>query len=127
MKFISAFILSLLILASCADDPTKVSGKGMIKHEKIVKILADIHMMDAITNGPGYFRKYDVRDSVDLYSPIFEKYDVTKAEFDTTVSKLSKQPELYMQIYDEVIFELNYRLDTLRENEPKFEKEEEQR
>lgn len=127
MKFIPTIIISLFILLSCSDDPTKVSKKGMIKHDKIVKILADIHVMDAITNGPGYFRKYDTNDSLDLYSPIFEKYDVTKAEFDTTVSKLSKQPELYLQIYDEVILELNYRLDTLRENEPKFEKEKEQR
>jgi hypothetical protein len=83
--------------------------------------------VDAITNSPGYFRKYEAVDSVDLYSAIFEKYGVTKADFDSTVSNLSRQPEMYMEIYDEVILELNYRLDTLRENEPIFEKEEEQR
>lgn len=126
MKFFSIFFIVLFLFVSCSDDPTKVHGRNMIKRDKVVKILADIHVVDAITNGPGYYRKYEAADSVDLYASIFEKYGVTKAEFDSTVAKLSRQPEIFMQIYDDVILELNYRLDTLRENEPIFEKEEEQ-
>ena len=126
-KLLLYTILSLL-LASCNDDPTKyrIKQKKVVEREKFVDILADIHMMDAITNNPNYFRKYEPGDSVDLYSSIFDKYGVTKAEFDSTVSAYTKKPQLYSEIYDEVIFELNYRLDTLRENTPQFEREEEQ-
>lgn len=127
MRLRLILILTLLTALSCSDDPTKVRAKHVIKKEKVVDILADIHIMDAITNGPGYFRKYNANDSVDLYSAIFDKYGVDKADFDSTISYYSKKPELFLEIYDEVILELNYRLDTLRENEPKFEKEKKQK
>lgn len=118
----------MLLLPSCADDPTKVKipKKDAIDREEFVHILADIHLMDAITNNANYFRRYEPGDSVDLYNSIFEKYEVTKAEFDSTVALYTKKPDLYLEVYDEVIFELNFRLDSLRENPPKFEREEEQ-
>ncbi len=126
MKYFTIIII-LTFMASCSDDPTKVSSRGTIDRDKFIKILADIHTMDAVTNNPNYFRKYDANDSVDLYSSIFDKYGVTKAEFDTTVSIYAKQPDVYMKIYDEVILELNYRLDTLKENVPQFQKNEEKK
>ncbi len=118
----------IFLLPSCTDDPTKVkvSRRDAIAQEKFVQILADIHLMDAITNNPDYYRKYEALDSIDLYSSIFEKYGVTKAEFDTTVSLYTKKPDLYLEVYDGVIFELNYRLDSLREKKPKFERDEDQ-
>lgn len=125
MRRIIFFIL--IILASCSDDPTKVRNKDTIEREKFIKILADIHTMDALTNNSKYFRKFDANDSVDLYGSIFDKYGVTKAEFDTTVSIYTKQPDIYMEIYDEVILELNYRLDTLKENIPQFQKDKEKK
>lgn len=120
--------LVILLLPSCADDPTKIKirKKDAIEREKFVHILADIHLMDAITNNANYFRKYEPGDSVDLYNSIFENYGVTKAEFDSTVVLYTKKPDFYLKVYDEVIFELNYRLDSLRENTPKFERDEEE-
>ena len=128
MRTTIIYICLVLLLPSCADDPTKVKipKKDAIDREEFVHILADIHLMDAITNNANYFRRYEPGDSVDLYNSIFEKYEVTKAEFDSTVALYTKKPDLYLEVYDEVIFELNFRLDSLRENPPKFEREEEQ-
>ncbi len=74
-------------------------------------------MMDAITNSPGYFRKYNQRDSLDLYSNIFEKHRISKADFDSTVAAYTRRPDLYKEIYDEVLLKLNMRLDKLLEAE----------
>ena len=128
MRTTIIYICLVLLLPSCADDPTKVKipKKDAIDREEFVHILADIHLMDAITNNANYFRRYEPGDSVDLYNSIFEKYEVTKAEFDSTVALYTKKPDLYLEVYDEVIFELNFRLDSLRENPPKFEREEDQ-
>jgi len=122
MKY--SLIIIFLILTSCSDDPAKIRNRDLIERDKFINILTDMHIMDAITNDPKYFRKFDASDSVDIYSSIFEEYEVTKAEFDSTVSAYSKQPDAYLKIYDEVILELNYRLDTLKENEPRFNTEE---
>lgn len=127
-RLLYVFIFLVILLSSCNEDPTKykIKKKKVVEREKFVDILAEIHLMDAITNNAEYFRKYEPEDSVDLYSSIFEKYGVTKARFDSTVSAYTKKPELYLEIYDEVILELNYRLDTLRDNTPQFEREEEE-
>lgn len=119
----SLVIFSLLFLLSCNEDPTKVKGSSPIDKETFTQILAEIHIVDAITNQPRYFNSFKKNDSIDLFSPVFEKYGVTQAEFDSTVSYFTKKPGEYLEIYDNVIQNLNYRKDTLENNQPVFKKE----
>lgn len=123
--FLLSFIF--LIVSSCADDAMKFNKRDVIEREKFIDILSDIHLMDAITNGTGYFRKYEPTDSLDLYSSIFSKYGVTKAEFDTTVSNYSRRPDLFMKVYDEVILQFTIRVDELEKLDPDIGIEEQER
>ena len=117
------FISGILLILSCSDDPTKVSTKNMIERETFVNVLVDIHIMDAISNESMYFRHFAPQDSVDFYSSIFQKYNITKAEFDSTVVAYTRQPGLFKEVYDDVLLKLNVMLDEAKEIEPKFEKE----
>lgn len=95
----------------------------MIPREKFVEMLTDIHMVDVLTVGPAFTRKYQPDDSLDIYGSVFKKYNVTKADFDSTVAMYIRQPEIYLKVYDEVLLKLNYMLDTLRDTKPVFTKE----
>jgi len=106
--------LVFFLLSGCGLDFNNRKEDYIIEKEKFVKVLAEIHIMDAVTNGPNYFRKYEPTDSVDLYSFIFSKYDVSRENFDSTVAYYSRQPEVYMNIYDEVLLELNLRRDSIQ-------------
>jgi hypothetical protein len=112
-KLISIIFLSVLILQACGDDITRFRKDRVIPEPALVDILVDIHLMDAITNGSGFYRKYEGIDSVDIYSNIFQKHGVSKADFDTTVAIYSRQPDLYLQVYDKVMLKLNLRIDEL--------------
>jgi len=114
---ISFFIAAFL---SCKDDITKINKKGIIPEKDFIEILAGIHLIDAITEGPGFNSRFEASDSVILYGAIFEKYNVTMAQFDSTVSMYIRQPDVYLKVYDKVLLKLNYMLDTLRNNDPKF-------
>lgn len=116
-KIFSIVILSFFILTACSDDPTKIRNKDLIDRDVFTEILIDIHLMDAITNSPGYFRKYNQSDSLDLYSNIFAKHKVTQALFDSTVASYTQRPDIYKEIYDDVLLRLKRRLDKLVENE----------
>ncbi|MCB9014083.1 MAG: DUF4296 domain-containing protein [Bacteroidales bacterium] len=120
MKKLFAFLFFLAILASCQDDLTKINSSKTIPREKFVNILVEMHLMDVITGNPRYSRKFDASDSLDIYGSIFEKYNVSKALFDTTVAMYVRQPDVYLKVYDEVLLKLNYMQDTLRDNIPKF-------
>ena len=127
MKVLFAIVsFSLVVLFSCSDDPTKITNKQeLIPRDKFVDILVDVHTMDAITNLPQYYRKFGAEDSVSVYGDIWKKYGVTRAEFDSTAAAYTRRPDLYLKIYDDVILKLNLKLDKLRDNEPSFSREKE--
>ncbi len=122
MNKILSLLFLVLFIASCQDDPTKMDKRYLISRNKFVNILVDMHTMDAIMNGSEYYRKYEAGDSVNIYQEIFDKYDVSKADFDSTIVSYTRRPDLYMNVYDEVILRLNLALDKLHDNEPSFEK-----
>ena len=119
-------ILMLLFTAfimSCAKNSGHISRKYLIPQEKFTNILVEMHMIDAITNAPEYYRKFSATDSVNVHAGIFKKYDVSKAMFDSTMVYYTRNPEQYQKIYDDVILKLNLKLDQLRNNDPSFRKE----
>jgi len=112
MKFSSFLLLIFLGLSlSCSNDPTRISQKDMIERDVFVDMLVDMHILDAISNESEFYRKFSTKDSLDLYSKIFEKYNVTKAEFDSTVSAYTRRGDLYKEVYDQVLLEINLRID----------------
>jgi hypothetical protein len=120
MKRIFAFFFILMALLSCKDDLTKIKKKDLLPRQVFVNILADIHLADVITNGPEFTRKYEPGDTLDLNLMVFDKYHVTRAQFDSTVAMYVRQPDVYMKVYDDVMLKLTYMLDTLRDNNPQF-------
>lgn len=123
MKRFLALAFLLAALLSCRDDLTKINKKNLIPKEEFVNILVGIHMIDVMSNGPNFTRKFEPGDTIDLNQAILEKYHVTRAQFDSTVSMYIRQPDVYIKIYDEVLLKLNYMLDTLKNNNPKFSRE----
>jgi len=123
MKRFFAFAFLFAAFLSCKDDLTKINNKNIIPKEEFVDILVGIHLIDMISNSPNFSRKYKPDDTVDINQSVFDKYHVTRAQFDTTVSAYIRQPEAYIKIYDEVLLKLNYMLDTLKNNTPQFSRE----
>ena len=114
--FLSAFIL---FFAACGQK-TKIKGSEFIPQDVLVQVLSDIHLIDGITTDMKYYRKFNPGDSIDLYSAIFEKYNVDKEMYERTIKEYSKYPQLLNKVYDEVLMNLNLLQD-------KVEKEEEDR
>ncbi len=126
-KSIIHILLMTLFVVSCGRDNGGAGHRKLIPRDKFVDILVDIHLMDAITNGPQFYRKFDVNDSVNVHEEIFKKYNVTRAQFDSTFTSYTRDPEHYLKVYDDVILKLNLRLDELKNNTPSFEKEEKEK
>lgn len=111
------WLLMLLSLTSCQKKKT-ISGEEFIKRDVLVDVLVDIHLMDAVTQDRKFNRRFDA-DSVDLLSPILEKYHVTHHMFDTTMYEYSRYPDLLDDVYNDVLLKLNVMLDkNSKEEEP---------
>ena len=110
IKNLIFLFFSLLLITACMKKEN-ITGKQYIPKEVLVEVLTEIHLVDGITEDRKYYRKYNFNDSIDLMTPIFEKYNVTREQFDSTIAEYTRYPELLDKVYDEVIMKLNQMLD----------------
>ena len=115
---IPALLLLILVMLTPACEKKKsITGKAFLEREVLVDVLVDIHLADGVTNDRKFNRKYDA-DSIDILSPILEKHLVTREMFDTTLIVYSQYPELFDQVYNEVLIKLNVMLDESDNEDP---------
>ena len=97
------WFLLIIILLACSDTKKKY----LIPEKKMVPLLVDMHIADAMGLDYTLGRKQLRIDSTDLYGWIFEKHDVTKMQFDSTISYYTKRPDRLNKIYEKVISSLS--------------------
>lgn len=109
---IVSLCLSLMVIASSGClQKKKISGDRYVERDVLVDLLVDIHLMDGVTNDRKFYRRFQDADSMDLLTPILEKYEVTLEMFDTTMYEYTRYPELFDQVYNDVLMKLNVMLD----------------
>ena len=102
--------LALIAIAACNSDKP---GKKIIQPEKMVPVLIDLHLVYAIQAEPTFREISRTVDTIDSHSYIFEKHNITRVEFDSSIAWYSRHPELFTGIYDEVVGKLTRLSDSL--------------
>ena len=95
----------MLVLPSCKSK-NKIKGKYIIPEDKLVEVLVEIHIADGVAYTARALQHSSVFDTMSYRKYIFEKYDITKMEFDTTISAYAHNPNKFDELYEEVINEL---------------------
>jgi hypothetical protein len=109
-RFKAILLLILAALLVGCGKTEQIKGKEFIDREVLVDMLVDMHLVDGITNDRKFHRKYEV-DEIDLLTPILEKYQISRSMLDTTLAEYSRHPELFDQVYNDVLIKLNIMLD----------------
>jgi len=104
-----AIIVSIFfIFAACSNRP-----KGVLNQEDMTNILTDMHKLDGALVDHGLTSSND-SSKMKYYNFIFAKYNITKANFDSSLVWYTKNPQEFNKIYNKVIVNL-----TLLEKEVK--------
>ena len=106
------FLISLILLSLMACESSK-PGKELIPAETLVPILVDMHLGYSVQATPDFRTLAKGVDTIDTYSYIFVKHDVTKVMFDSSLSWYSQHPKHFIEIYDEVVMQLSLMSDSL--------------
>lgn len=110
MRTFLLICLALFPIVACNKDKP---GKDIITPETLVPVLVDLHLVYAIQSDPT-FRTIALQfDSVDTHTYVFDKYDVTRVKFDSTIAWYTRHPNLFTGIYDEVVMQLTRILDSI--------------
>ncbi|GAB4132413.1 MAG: hypothetical protein Fur0041_03690 [Bacteroidia bacterium] len=113
-----------VLLISCAEEPVQTEKKpeNLIPEEKMVKVLAEVHLLEAAIGLKSPQPRSRVFGRIDTaqqhlplaeeqgdplkYYDIFKKLGVTRGQYDASMKWYAAHPEELNQIYDKVIEEL---------------------
>lgn len=96
--------LRLLILMSIAlfTICCTVRPKGVLSSRKMENVLYDLHRTDGILQSAGiYYRNQS--DLSDYYLSVLSKYNITQAEFDSSLVWYTDNPQIFNKIYPRVV------------------------
>ena len=99
IKFTSIIFVFLLLTQSCNQKNSSVVE--VIPQDTMAMLIADIHIADATLNvimNSEKFKKID-----DYYFSTLEKYNISRSRFDTSMVFYSTEPEVYGNIYEDVM------------------------
>lgn len=77
-------------------------GNGRISEKELVAFMTDLHIANAIIAEQRTIDLTYKLDSASLYGSLFDKYGFTKAQFDTTMSYYSENPEKLKNLMNQV-------------------------
>ena len=97
------FLTLVTIFPSCAEQKTTVP----IPEEKLIQVLADIHMAEAAMQGLHGSTKDSIAE--EYYSQIEKIHEVDRALIDTTIILMRKDPTFIAATYSKVLEELSKR------------------
>jgi len=99
VNLIVSFLGFILLFSACDGRP-----KGVLSQTKMANVLTEMHKTDAL------LAEKELLDSSYstkmLYNFIFKKYDITKAEFDSSLVWYTKNPQRFENVYDNVMIQL---------------------
>ncbi|RUT77708.1 DUF4296 domain-containing protein [Ancylomarina longa] len=105
---IVGFCLSVFLCISCKKEMVK---KPKLSEDEFTKMLIDIHIGDGTMTAENIYRSGQNYRPSYYYNSIYQKYNITAAQFDSCVHYYSLNTVKYTKIYDKIIDSLN-RLET---------------
>ncbi len=97
-------VLLMVVLATAC---TYRKFGDTIPARKLVNVLVDVHLADGIAVNSMAANNFGQRlDSASLYQSVFDKYGVTRAMFDSTMSYYTENPDDFQKIYNKVTAKL---------------------
>lgn len=99
----------MFLIACGGDNQTEKTPETILSEEEMIAILTDINIMEAAINLK--IRDEGVKAAQDssLYFNIYEAHQITKEKFDESMKYYSAQPNVFSNIYAEVLNELSRR------------------
>ena len=108
-KYNSLFFSVLLFLAACGDG----KPKGIIEPKIMVKLLTELHIIDGSLYSTNQMPDSLYYYGTAKYKALFKRYDIDSSRFDKSFKYYSAHPQALKDIYDQVITNLQFKIDSI--------------
>ena len=107
-------LLATTLLAACSKVPD-----GILSEKKMQGVLMDMLLAEAMVNVDYNTYKSDTM-KLALYESVFRKHDITQAVYDSSLVWYGRNLDIYMEVYNRVLADLNKRINNLKKMEMPF-------
>ncbi len=97
----AAVVCILFVFVACNNRP-----KGVLNQEDMTNILTDMHKLDGAMVESGIMFSND-STKIKYYNFVFSKYNITKADFDSSLVWYTKKPQEFSKIYNKVLLNIS--------------------
>ena len=104
VRCLAGFVL--LVCCACGGGNKSV----VLDREQFTALLIDMHTTDGLLSVNRGFTIDKERKNYTYYNGVFEKYGITKSDFDSCMYFYASQSQLFSEIYDAVIDSLSRRV-----------------
>lgn len=102
---IALFLLGSLLWVGCSSTiDNEPIPDYILPEEKMKKVMTDVLLIEGARTGNKILG--DTTTLASYYHLVWEKYDITEADFDTSFSWYTHHPKLASKIYGEIIIDL---------------------
>ncbi len=99
--------MALSVMISCAkSDEEESIPANILNEEKFTKLIVDFALAESVSNINVKSLPADKMDSLYNFDPLVDN-NVSKSQYDSTITFYSKHPELYKKVYENVLAELS--------------------
>ena len=109
-RFLPLLIVLIAILAASCNDKPEGGSVKIIPEDKMVSLLMDMHLTEAVLTKDGRAPDQKADLALSYYPSVLEKYNVTRAQVDSSVHWYTRHPKIYNRIYEKVVANLEKKL-----------------
>ena len=108
MNRLLAIFMIFLLLFSCTEKEQPITPENVLKQEKMVAIMVDIHLLEGAFHlnllPPDTTGENKI---ISRYGHIFSKHATTRKQYNESLKYYMQHPELLNKIYDNILTELS--------------------
>jgi len=105
-SFISLLLITVLFFSCNSEDAELKIPDNILNREQYAKVLLDMTLAESAANLNVKNLRIEKMDSAYAFDPLKEN-NITKTQYDSSVAFYSRHPEVYKEVYDNVLERLS--------------------
>jgi hypothetical protein len=106
-KFLQAIFLFCIVLIVSCDEPPIPKPEQLVSEKKMIDMLVDIHLAEAMFGQLRYDSDYSKLTSADYYYSVLEKHNMPDSIFEKSLVYYASEPRDFEKMYQKVLDKLN--------------------
>lgn len=99
MKF--RYLVITLLITACSSNKVDIPN-GVLPQDKMADVITDFQLLEAVHKDMGLFGIERKKVADTSFVIVFNKHDITMAEFDSSYSFYTSHPDLFEEVMNEV-------------------------